>query len=414
MSTKQSCHANPMNTKLSTLGSSDHLYISADEAAEMLGVSLSSLYTYVSRKSIRVHKVPGSRSSRYLRSDIEQLRGGRTAMPLGRTTSPVLAMASELTLVSESGSFYRGRSAVELSEGASLEEVASLLWGMDTSQLKRHSATSTDVLVHIEKSMGVLSGLDRATVAMPFLEQANERAFDLSQNGFLSSGLDILRAMLALSLRQDTLSDRPAHRQIAAATRCGSKLEDLVRRVLVLSADQAFHPATCVVRATASTGATPYRCIVSGLAAATGRRLPAVRVGAFARFIEEVGSSPNPADPIKARVRANEAIPGFGFSPFDTPDPRSIALWTAMKLKLAGDRHFTHFDQALETTADLIGEHPDFALLASYINLRVGVDSELHLVRLARVVGWVAHAWEQYSTGAELRWRVNYSGVLPK
>lgn len=379
----------------------------------MLGVSLPSLYTYVSRKSIRVHKVPGSRSSRYLRSDIEQLRGGRSASTLVRATSPVLAMASELTLVSESGSFYRGRSAVELSDDASLEDVAGLLWGMDTAQLKRHSSINADVLVQIGKFAGALSGLDRATIAMPLLEQANARAYDLSQIGFLSSGLDILRAMLAMSLRQDLLSERPAHRQIATATHCGSKLEDLVRRVLVLSADQAFHPATCVVRATASTGATPYRCIVSGLAAATGRRLPAVRVGAFARFIEEVGNSSNPADPIKARVRANEAIPGFGFSPFDSPDPRAMALWTAMKLKLAGDRHFSRFDQALETAADLIGEYPDFALLASYVNLRVGVDPELHLVRLARVTGWIAHAWEQFSTGAELRWRVNYSGILP-
>ncbi|MFP3607421.1 citrate/2-methylcitrate synthase, partial [Paraburkholderia sp. SIMBA_053] len=92
---------------------------------------------------------------------------------------------------------------------------------------------------------------------------------------------------------------------------CGPKLEDAARRVLVLSADQALHPATYVARAAASTGATPYRCVIAGLSAATGKRLPAVRVGAFSRFLTEIDNAQDATGPVTIRVRESEDIPGF-------------------------------------------------------------------------------------------------------
>ena len=52
----------------------DDRYFTAAEAAEALGVSISTLYVYVGRKGIRSQAVPGSKQRRYWRPDIERLR----------------------------------------------------------------------------------------------------------------------------------------------------------------------------------------------------------------------------------------------------------------------------------------------------------------------------------------------------
>jgi predicted DNA-binding transcriptional regulator AlpA len=56
---------------------SEALYITAKEAAAALGVSIPTLYAYVSRGLIRSQGVAGSRNRRYWKVDIERLRGRR-------------------------------------------------------------------------------------------------------------------------------------------------------------------------------------------------------------------------------------------------------------------------------------------------------------------------------------------------
>ncbi|MGE4238944.1 citrate synthase family protein [Ramlibacter sp.] len=395
------------------LGSSDGLYLTAEEAARALNVSVPTLYTYVSRKNIRAHKTRGSRVSRYLRSDIEQIRSGVTPAS-ARDATPGLTGSSAITLLTEAGSFYRGVSAVHLAQSASLEDVCRLLWDSgDFDPFAGGAATPPANWEALLKASAPYGSLDRASMLLPAIEAANPRAHDLSKPGFLRSGADVLRWFATVMLQQAMPGKGPLHRQIAIATRCGAKLEDAVRRVLVLAADQALHPATYVVRAAASTGATPYRCVLAGLSASMGRRLPAVRVGAFARFMAEIEAARDPTEPVRVRLRENEDIPGFGFSPFDTPDPRAAALWDAFRQQLASDRAFSRFERAIETARELTGKAPEFALLATFVNRRIGVEPDANLIRLGRIAGWVAHAWEQQSDMPLVRWKVNYTGVLP-
>lgn len=396
------------------LGSSSGLYMTAEEAARALNVSVPTLYTYVSRKNIRAHRTRGSRSSRYLRSDIEQLRAG-ISLGGSREATPGLTDSSSITLVTEAGSFYRGISAVHLAETASLEEVSRLLWQCeDFDPFEPAAGKVPRALEALVRASADYGALDRAAMLLPAIEGANPRAHDLSRQGFARSGADVMRWFAALMLRQDApQGSLPLHRYIAATTRCGPRLEDAVRRVLVLSADQALHPATYVVRAAANTGATPYRCVIAGLCAATGRRLPAVRAGAFARFLAEIEAASDPTEPVRTRVRENEDVPGFGFSPFDVPDPRAAALWASLRTLLGNERNFSRFERAIELACDLTGKQPDFAFLAAYVNHRIGAEPDANLVRLGRIAGWVAHAWEQQSEMPVVHWKVNYRGVLP-
>jgi len=50
------------------------LYLTAQEAASTLGISMASLYSYVSRGLIKSQSADGSRSKGYLRSDIAALK----------------------------------------------------------------------------------------------------------------------------------------------------------------------------------------------------------------------------------------------------------------------------------------------------------------------------------------------------
>src|ERR1700721_2317628 len=111
----------------------DDLYVSAEDAAEMLGVSLTTLYAYVSRKKIRSQPVPGSRRNRYWRADLERVAGGGDAPAAERPGG--LRRETDITLITEQGPHYRGENAVRLSETRSVEDVAALLWQADRSSV---------------------------------------------------------------------------------------------------------------------------------------------------------------------------------------------------------------------------------------------------------------------------------------
>ena len=56
----------------------------------------------------------------------------------------------------------------------------------------------------------------------------------------------------------------------------------------------------------------------------------------------------------------------------------------------------------------------DLALAVVNEVLMLPAHSGFHLFALGRTVGWIAHAVEQYQTGALIRPRARYVGVLPR
>src|ERR1700681_4290685 len=89
----------------------DSNYLTAEQAAKALNVSLQTLYAYVSRKGVRSLPIPGTRRRRYWKSDIDRLRDKKLPAPI--TPGP-LKHESEITHLTGSDVFYRGRNAVEL------------------------------------------------------------------------------------------------------------------------------------------------------------------------------------------------------------------------------------------------------------------------------------------------------------
>src|SRR5271157_1586878 len=109
--------------------------IAAKEAAALLGVSLATIYSYVSRGLIRSQPAGNSSRTRwYLEEDVHRLLDQKAyrrdpaiisnhAMDFGL---PVLESA--LTQIADGALRYRGHDAVALATARTAEEIAALLW----------------------------------------------------------------------------------------------------------------------------------------------------------------------------------------------------------------------------------------------------------------------------------------------
>src|SRR5260370_7227767 len=153
----------------------DDLYVSAETAAQMLRVSLPTLYAYVSRKKIRSQPVPGTRRNRYWRADIERVAGGGEAPAAEHPGG--LRRETDITLVTEDGPHYRGQNAVRLSESQSVEDVAALLWQAErasvfTGALPNAPAELPDMLRLFDPARPATP----ATAPLPFIELPNPPA----------------------------------------------------------------------------------------------------------------------------------------------------------------------------------------------------------------------------------------------
>src|SRR5207245_2743648 len=101
--------------------------LTAEEAATRLGISMATLYAYVSRGLIRSFPDPDNPRSRlYAEEDVDRRMPGKAAERALHWGGPVLESA--ITLIDGDHLYYRGHDVAELAATCSIEEVASLIW----------------------------------------------------------------------------------------------------------------------------------------------------------------------------------------------------------------------------------------------------------------------------------------------
>jgi citrate synthase len=392
----------------------DAKFVDAKAAAKALGVSVPTLYAYVGRKRIRTQRMPGTKKRGYWWRDIERVRGkqnraGATPIPDGVTHE------TEITLMTQSGPYYRGRSALELAQTHSLEAVAGLLWGINEPEIfEPRSLTVPKEFLTLQKSLKHASTVDRATALFPFIEHMSPRSFDLTRRGMARTGAELLRWYTCILANLDRPDEAPAHETLAKALRLSTELADLVRSILVLSADHGFEVGTYAVRACATAGVTPYRSILAGLAVITGRRSNSGRGEAVLRLIEEIKTETDPKSPIVRRLKEGEQLPGFGSSFYENGDPRAAFLMNRYEDVFGDEKEFGKIRRALATAQELCGLHPNFVFANTYFLSRIGLDPTRSLFPLGRAVGWIAHSIEQFQAGEAMRWPERYTGQLPR
>lgn len=375
------------------------MLLSAREAAERLGIKVDTLYAYVSRGQLESVEIAHSRERHYDADAIERFlvaRGGRGGQRPPETLVPVIGSA--ICLIAGHRFYYRGEDVLVLAETATLEDVAALLW--EEAPVRRGG----DRVSGRPPDAG-LGLIERCQVRLAELSARDYAALDLTRAGVVRTGGAILDALTECIAGGET---GPVHVRLAGQWRLDAAGADLVRRALVLLADHELNASTFVARCIASTAATPYAVVSGAIAALSGRR----HGGASARaeaMCQALGDT-DPVAEMAARLARDEALPGMGHPLYPEGDPRAAALLAAAKRAVPAKAAW--IDEVAGGATHLAGTPPnvDFGLgvAAAVLGLPSGAAFSIFLV--ARTVGWIAHAIEQYDSRVLIRPRARYTG----
>jgi citrate synthase len=389
--------------------------LSARQAAARLGVSLPTLYAYVSRGQLRSEPDPADPRARlYPEAEVAALvrrkahrqdptRAAAEALDWG---TPVLASA--LTRITPQGPAYRGRDVVTLAHEETFERVAALLWLDDLE--------AAEPLFSRAWAEAQTLPAPAAALAHPWLpgfqhhllaaSAVDLRAYDLTPAGIAASGARLLER-LVLSLT-GTSSDR----RTSLASRLGQAWGAPARALeaaLVACADHELNASSFTARVVAGAGATPYQAVLAGLAALSGHRHGGSTLSAVA-LLREIGTPSRAAGGIADRLRRGERLPGFGHPLYPQGDPRAPLLLAA--LGEAGRETSALAEAVARVVEEATGERPnlDLGLAALELGLALPNGAGLALFALGRTVGLVAHALEQAQTDTLIRPRARYVG----
>ncbi|KAB8061182.1 helix-turn-helix domain-containing protein [Janthinobacterium sp. FT14W] len=381
--------------------------LSALDAARLLGVSLPTLYSYVSRGLLASVSNGTARRKRYPQEDVLRLaarksdarRGGQTAVAAMHWGLPVLE--TQISHILDGRLLYRGCDATVLARHATLETAAGLLWDDNANAYFQQDAPALPP--------GLASAPDatpwmRAMLAMAMLTTAD-------MPHALQSGPALMR-ILAAALLQTSPSALPLHQQLAQAWQADAEQAQLLRAALVLLADHELNASTFAVRCVASTGASLPAALSAGLAALSGDRHGGGSAAAR-RMLTAALAAPDARAAIATFYAVTApAFAGFGHPLYPHGDPRAAYLLEILSAMSHGDPQLGAILAACATASEVLAVKPNADLALAAMELAFGwpEDAGMTVFALARSAGWIAHAAEQAASGALIRPRARYIG----
>jgi citrate synthase len=374
-------------------------WINRDEALANLGVRPQTLYAYVSRGRIGMRPDPADpRRSLYRADDITQLttrraRGRRaSAIAESAMTWGEPAIATTISTIVHGQLVYRGKDACLLSERATLEEAAGVLWAHpEPIRFASHSNETPRE-----------SGKAEAFSALAVLAANGQPSLG---RGAARLHADATAAIAALASSFGAAAGtEPIHLRLAKGWSVEDAGMDAMRRALVLLADHELNASTFATRVAASTGASLAACLLAGLSALSGPRHCGAADGIVLLLDDAARLGPERA--VERWLAHDRPLPGFGHPLYPDGDPRATTLLAAIDTDEAVQR----LQEAVFTAT---GKRPDvdFALVALTRTFRLPSDAPFRLFALGRGVGWAAHAVEQSQTGNLIRPRARYEGL---
>lgn len=391
-------------------------FLTAQEAAAELGVSLATLYAYASRGMLRSEPVPGEpRARRYPREDVLRLREKKELRKEPEKAAPkalswgMPVLESALTLIQDGRLYYRGRDAVALARTSTVEEVAALLWNGDAGRLFAEGPPR--ITWHLPEG---LTPIERCQVAIPLAGAADLAAWDLRPAAVAATGARIL------CLMAETAAGAPSLPSIAATLQAGwapgrPEVAGPIGAALILAADHELNVSAFTARCVASANGSPWDVVSAGLAALKGSRHGGHTERVEALF-REAGTAAGARRVLADRLRRGEPIPGCGHSLYPDGDPRGTALLEMAREIAPGSPAVDCALALADAYRELIHEHPtiDHGLVALSRALDLPQHTPLALFALGRAIGWIGHAIEQYGANKLIRPRAAYVGETPE
>jgi len=403
-------------------------YLSADEAASLLGITVTTLYAYVSRGMLRSSPDGDSKRRLYDADEVRRLarrkadgkRAGKVAQKVLDWGVPVLE--SSITLIADGKLHYRGRDAIDLARTATLEEVAALLWECSARRIADAPAAPLAAAQWSAwlKLWSDSAPLDRALVLLPAAAAQMPRVWALGRDAQLDNASGLIR-LLASAMISATPSNEPLHRQLAHAWGVRNRAQiNVLRAALVACADHELNASTFTVRCITSTGTHLFGAIAGGLSALSGPRHGG-ETARVAALLDEAARAPDLDRYLATRLAHDEhraagpALSGFGHPLYPHGDPRARLLLELLEQcapARTSNASMTEVLQMARAVRDTTGAEPtvDFALAAIERVLGLPAGAAFTLFAVGRVTGWIAHAMEQVSDGRLIRPRARYIG----
>ncbi|MPZ25266.1 MAG: helix-turn-helix domain-containing protein [Micromonosporaceae bacterium] len=403
--------------------------ISAEEAATRLGVKPATLYAYVSRGVLRRHRAPGGRS-RFDPVEIDQLaRRGRPRRPRGASE---LVIESAVTALGDDRPYYRGRDALELATRWQLEQVAGWLWTGEAGPAPPAVWRSLPAAVAAGRAAQAslpadVLPLERLQVITPALAATDSLRHTFEPSAVVAIGQHLIAGLVDClpgstpDPAAGSIAHRLAGKLAATPVETGLPVEpglpvqpglvDVLRAALVVLADHELAASTLAVRVAASVRADPYAAVMVGLGAMGGALHGGASLAAEA-MVAQAQDPDHGRQLIGQRLRRGERVPGLGHVVYRHEDGRGRLLLDLLRAAAPGHARLAVVDAMLDEVAQrrLPALNVDFGLaaLTQVAGMVPGAGEAIFAV--ARTVGWLAHALEEYARPTRLRPRATYLG----
>jgi citrate synthase len=375
-------------------------------------VKTQTLYAYVSRGRIAARPDPANpRRSLYAVDDIVRLSTPRSE-DAAAPTAQVLPFAlpavrgevhipSSLSVIAEGRLFYRGLDAAQLSQNATVEDVARLLW--DTRETNPFAGLGPRL-----DSAGGVNARTRLFGALARRAHEDASSADRDPAALKAEAASVLNEVIdAVAGPGPRLH---FHQRLGRGWKLLERDSPLIRRALVLAADEGSCPAAVAARMAASGGASLAGAALSGLITVAGSPGQADLIRSIG-FVQEARRDPAG---VAARRGADGALPGFGCD-----------LWPHNSVATGIDPRAQVLIEASDLPADLAavaregeaasGLKPDFGLALALLARRLDLprDAAADIMLIGRLAGLIGHALDQVIDGSPIAARLRYVGPRP-
>jgi citrate synthase len=184
-----------------------------------------------------------------------------------------------------------------------------------------------------------------------------------------------------------------------------------LERIFILHADHEQNASTATVRLAGSSGANPFACVASGIAALWGPAHGGANEAAL-NMLEEIGDASRVKEYVQGVKDKKYRLMGFGHRVYKNMDPRASVMrqtcYEVLKeLKLENDKLFA---LAMELERVALSDpyfierklYPNVDFYSGIVLRALGIPTNMFTVifALARTIGWVSQ-WNEMVGDAE-------------
>lgn len=328
----------------------------------------------------------------------------------------------------------RGLPIEKLAKTEGLESMAVKLWQDFTLEQNTVKSVTLALGQARKRAFELLPTVIKATASLSTIEALRLALSSLSDNEeiphhylvtgaipvFLAAitrnkqGLSLIAPNENLTQAEDFL------RMLSGTDKANKLLAQALDKYLVTVCEHGMNASTFTARVIASTRAGLISAVIGAISALKGP-LHGGAPGPVLDMLDEIGTEENIDNWINNELSKGKRLMGFGHRIYQVRDPRADVLKEVVReLRESGNSRLAFAEkvekQALQILARHKPEKPLHTNVEFYTALvleAVGLQRELFtsVFAMGRVVGWIAHIFEQEKTGRLIRPESEYVGL---